>query len=154
VQLLQLGLASPVELGLESDGEEDETSDDPWETQVRLLTVSEKLLRLFHADFPDIDARIVPVWAAGELLEFGGDFDKFIVAHKLQKQEGIIFRHVLRLILLIREFQQPPPPDIDPEEWNTDLERLLHQLAESCRHVDEASTEKTLTESETKPNLT
>ena len=154
VQLLQLGLASPVELGLESDSEEDETSDDPWETQVRLLTVSEKLLRLFHADFPDIDVRIVPVWAAGELLEFGGDFDKFIAAHKLQKQEGIIFRHVLRLILLIREFQQLPPPDIDPEEWNTDLERLLHQLAESCRHVDEASTENMLAESETKPNMT
>ena len=66
-----------------------------------MLTLAEKLRRLFDYDFPGVhDLRTQPVWAAGELLEFGGDFNKYVTSKDLQKQEGIIFRHLLRLILL------------------------------------------------------
>ena len=51
-----------------------------------------------------------PVWAAGELLEFGGDFNKYVTGKDLQKQEGVIFRHLLRLILLAGELKQLCPP--------------------------------------------
>ena len=44
-----------------------------------------------------------PVWVAGEVLHYGEDFNKYITSNKLQKQEGIVFRHLLRLILLIDE---------------------------------------------------
>ena len=57
------------------------------------------------------DLRTQPVWAAGELLEFGGDFNKYITCKDLQKQEGMIFRHLLRLILLVGELKQLCPPD-------------------------------------------
>ena len=149
VQLLKLGLATPAELGQES--EEDDTSLPnhlPWEERPRPLTLADKLLRLFHVDFPDVEVRIVPVWAAGELLEFGGDFQKFIAAHRLQKQEGILFRHLLRLILLVREFQQLPPPDVDPEAWRDELEDVVTRLTDTCHQVDPLSTERTLAESE------
>ena len=52
------------------------------------------------------ELRTQAVWAAGELLEYGGDFNKYIAGKDLQKQEGMIFRHLLRLILLVGEFQQ------------------------------------------------
>jgi hypothetical protein len=45
------------------------------------------------------------------VLEFGGNFNKYITSRGLQKQEGVIFRHLLRLILLVKEFQQFTPPD-------------------------------------------
>ena len=64
------------------------------------------------------------VWAAGELLEFGGDFNKYVTSKGLQKQEGIVFRHLLRLILLVDEFAQLCPPDIAEDEWRGDLDDI------------------------------
>ena len=149
VQLLKLGLATPAELGQAAEDEEEESGPPlPWDERPRRLTLADKLLRLFHVDFPHVDVKIVPVWAAGELLEFGGDFNKFIVAHRLQKQEGIVFRHLLRLILLAREFQQLPPGDVDPDEWRRELESIISRLTETCLQVDSLSTERMLAESE------
>ena len=46
-----------------------------------MLTLADKLRRLFDHDFPGVsEVRTFPVWAAGELLEFGGDFNKYISA--------------------------------------------------------------------------
>ncbi len=151
VQLLQLGLATAEELGHDTEEDEDDADSGPplpWEERPRRLTVADKLVRLFQADFPQVDVRVVPVWAAGELLQFGGDFNKFIVAHRLQKQEGIIFRHLLRLILLIREFQQLPPADVEVEQWNEELQSIVNRLTQSCLQVDSFSTERMLAESE------
>ena len=61
-----------------------------------VLTLADKLRRLFDYDFPGVhDLRTSPVWAAGELLEFGGDFNKYVTSKSLQKQEGMVFRHLL-----------------------------------------------------------
>jgi len=112
-----------------------------------VLTLSEKLRRLFDYDFPGVhDLRTSPVWAAGELLQFGGDFNKYVTSKSLQKQEGMVFRHVLRLILLVGEFLQLCPPDTTEEEWRGDLGEVAARLTESCRQVDPNSTDKALEE--------
>ena len=90
------------------------------------------------------DLRTQAVWAAGELLQYGGDFNKYIGGKDLQKQEGIIFRHLLRLILLLGEFKQLAPPEMDAAVWQGELEDLAARLTESCRAVDPASTDRTL----------
>ena len=150
VQLLQLGLATPEEL---TQAQQEEG---PWqprrtydEAPVRVLTLAQKLRMLFDYDFPGVhDVRIYPVWAAGELLELGGDFNKYVTSKQLQKQEGVLFRHLLRLILLIGEFLQFCPPDTTEEEWRGDLDDITRGLTESCRAVDPTSTEKALEEVE------
>jgi hypothetical protein len=89
-----------------------------------------------------------PVWAAGALWQYGGNFQKFITSRGLQKQEGILFRHLLRLILLINEFQSIPPPDVAPDAWSVELQAIVQQLVTTCRAVDPESTDKALEEAE------
>ncbi len=145
VQLLQLGLATPEELVEQSREQQEERRQSFAEERVWVLTVAEKLRRMFDYDFPAVrDVRTFPVWAAGELIEFGGDFNKYITSKSLQKQEGVLFRHFLRMILLVAEFASLTPPDAEEDEWRGDLEEISRLLAESCRRVDPTSTEKTL----------
>ncbi len=59
----------------------------------------------------------------------------------LVKQEGIVFRHLLRLILLCGEFAQVTPPEADPDAWQAELRELADRLTASCREVDPASTD-------------
>ncbi len=147
-RLLQLGLATPEEISQQSNDEQPRgrhTYDD--DERVWVLTLADKLRRLFDYDFDGVhDLRTSPVWAAGELLQFGGDFNKYVTSRSLQKQEGVIFRHVLRLILLVNEFVQLCPPDVAEDQWREDLGGIAAQLTESCRHVDPASTDKALEE--------
>jgi hypothetical protein len=153
VQLLRLGLVTLEQLGAAEEKEDENKrrqGDGIFEEErVWVLTLAEKLQLLFDHDFPGVhDVRVVPVWAAGELLEFGGDFNNFITSKGLQKQEGVIFRHVLRMILLLAEFKQLCPPDTTSEEWRTELDDITDRLAESCRQIDPTSTDKTLEQAE------
>ncbi len=149
-QLLRLGLATAEEL-VEPSAEEIEErrnrrsfDEEPkW-----VLTFAEKLRRLFDYDFPGVrDLRTNAVWAAGEVLEFGEDFNKYVTSKHLQKQEGMVFRHLLRMILLIEEFKQLTPPETTEEEWREDLDEISARLTETCRSVDPTSTEKALLQS-------
>jgi hypothetical protein len=88
------------------------------------------------------DVRVQSVWAVGELLRFNGNFNLFVKTRDLVKQEGIVFRHLLRLILLCGEFMQVCPRDTTPEEWQADLKDLADRLTASCREVDPASTDQ------------
>jgi superfamily II DNA/RNA helicase len=151
VELLQMGLATPEQLGakLEEDKDDKPRGREMFEEKVWPLTLAEKLRLLFDATFPEVHSLItVPVWAAGEVLEFGGQFNKYITSRGLQKQEGVIFRHLLRLILLVKEFQQFTPPDCSAEEWLTDLKDIADGLTDCCRAVDPSSTDKVLEEAE------
>ena len=79
-QLLKLGLATAEELyGKDEDEEEDRSYfDDDW---IPILTLPYKLQRLFQHDFPDVhDVRVTPVWVAGEALQYGTDFNKYILS--------------------------------------------------------------------------
>ena len=148
-QLLKLGLATAEELGaVDQEAEEDQRGWFDEDDYVPILTLPHKLHRLFQYDFPDVhDVKVWPVWVAGEVLRYGEDFNKYITSNKLQKQEGVIFRHLLRLILLLDEMAALCPPDVSLEEWQDDLGEIADQLEAICRHVDPHSTDQWLADS-------
>jgi hypothetical protein len=150
-ELLALGLATPEQLGAKPEEVDEEPKDrrEMFQERVFVLTLAEKLRLLFDANFPGVHSlHTTPVWAAGEVLEFGGQFNKYITARGLQKQEGVIFRHLLRLILLLKEFLPLAPPDSSEEEWRSELESISATLVDCCRGVDATSTDKVLEEVE------
>lgn len=108
-------------------------------------TVAEKIHMLFRSDYPNVhELRVTPVWCVGDLLQFGGNFNKFVTGRDLTKEEGSVFRHVLRMILMLGEFEDVAPPGVDADGWKDELEELAAKLTESCRAVDPFSTEKML----------
>lgn len=156
-QLLELGLAGAEELGgvpeEESEAEEYRRDGRYLEPPPRPLTVAQKLKRLFDYDFPKVhDVYCRPVWIAGEVLQFN-NFNKYITARGLQKQEGMIFRHLLRLILLLDEMANIPPVESTPEDWEDKLDVLIERLTEICRAVDPSSTDEMLQQEKAKDDL-
>ncbi len=143
-QLLRLGLVTEEQL-VEPADDEDWRRRSYEEARPRVLALAEKLRILFDYEFPDVhDVRTTAVWAAGELLQFGGDFNKYITSRQLQKQEGIVFRHLLRLILLTLELRRLTPPDDAEGRWESELTELADRLTACCRNVDAGSTEHSL----------
>jgi hypothetical protein len=148
-RLLTLGLATAGEITGQSEEEEVENRGYGRFAAERPepLPLAYKLHRLFRHDFPRVDDCFVrPCWVAGEVLEFGGDFNKYITSHKLQKQEGILFRHLLRLVLLLDEMANVPPVESTPETWEQPLDDLADRLTAACRQVDPQSTEEMLSQ--------
>ena len=150
-ELLQRGLATAEELGAGGDDEEEEVRDRGFgrvmfeEPRVWPLTIGEKLLRLFRDEHPRVDdASVRPVWIIGELVQFGGDFNRYVTTRKLQKEEGILFRHCLRMILLLDEMANIPPAETTVETWEDWLDDLADMLTETCRQVDPQSTDEIL----------
>jgi superfamily II DNA/RNA helicase len=149
--LLQMGLATAEELRGGASEEEDSTSESARggyhrfkEPPPRPLTLAEKLHRLFLAEFPRVtELRVRPVWIAGEVLQFGS-FAKYISAHQLQKHEGLLFRHLLRLVLLLDEMANLPPTESTPQEWEDRLDALADRLIRICGEVDPESTDEAL----------
>jgi len=136
-ELIRRGLVTQEEL----NGYRDE------ETGRRIppLALADKFRMLFRAEYPSVhDVRTTSVWCIGDLLTFGGDFSKYVRARDLTKQEGVVFRHCLRMVLLCGEFAQIQPPDLEPRQWQRDLAELASMLTESCRAVDRTSTDETL----------
>ena len=131
-----------------AEGEED--NDDEWtpsweEREQRPPTLAEKLRLLFDATYPEVtDVTTQSVWAAGELLRFGGNFNKFVQSRDLVKQEGILFRHLLRLILLLGEFTQVTPEGVASDVWQAELRDIADQLTASCREIDPTSTDEAI----------
>ncbi|MCL2743611.1 MAG: helicase, partial [Planctomycetaceae bacterium] len=151
-KLLELGLASVDELVQKTEEEEHKE----WEERRRfggeypeerkfVIPLAEKLQRLFEFEYPAVDVRITPAWVAGEiLLEFNGDFNKYVLSKSLQKQEGVIFRHLLRFILLLEEFLPLAPADGSADDWKNELTALKEKLNVCCRNVDPQSTDEIL----------
>jgi superfamily II DNA/RNA helicase len=130
--------------------EEDDEEDGSWVRDEEYPpTFADKLRLWFDADNPDVtDVTTQSVWAANELLRFGGNFNKYIASRDLVKQEGIVFRHLLRLILLCGEFAQVTPPETTDEEWRADLREIAARLTEACRAVDPDSTDEVIAHAE------
>ncbi|MEM9646249.1 MAG: helicase, partial [Planctomycetota bacterium] len=153
--LLQAGLATAEELGASSGDDEEKVEDRGFgrvmfdEPRVWPLTIGEKLHRVFQHEFPRVDdVRVRPVWIVGELLEFGGDFNKYVTSRKLQKEEGILFRQCLRMILLLDEMANVPPVETTVEDWEDWLDGLADQLTETCKRIDPQSTDEILSPGE------
>jgi superfamily II DNA/RNA helicase len=152
-QLLTLGLATPEELGAGSDDEEEEIQDRGRgrvmfeEPKVWPLTIGEKIFRLFQHDFPTVQGvRVRPVWIVGELLQYDGDFNKYVTTKKLQKEEGILLRHCLRMILFLDEMANVPPEGTTVATWEDQLDDLADFLTESCKRADPQTTEEVLSQ--------
>jgi superfamily II DNA/RNA helicase len=122
---------------------EEEEEEDAWEE--RPPTLAEKLFMYFEALYPDVgDATVQSVWAAAELLRRGGEFNTYVKQCDLSKQEGIIFRHLLRLILLCAEFGELTPADTTEDEWKAWLRDVEAKLTAACRKVDPTSTDQVI----------
>ena len=63
----------------------------------------------------------------------------------MARQEGIVFRHVLRLILLCAEFSKLLP---QRSVWRMELDEIGDQLTDACRAVDPKTTERTIESAE------
>lgn len=149
--LLQRGLATADEIFGRAPrlNEEGEEQDDGWydERPPRILTLAHKLQRLFQSDYPGVtDLKVRPCWVAGELLAFGGDFNHYITCKKLQKQEGVIFRHLLRMVLLIDELAMICPDGMEHDDWKEAMGNLAFAIESSCRRADPNSTDQWLDE--------
>ncbi len=131
----------PTTLQLGDRGDRGDRGGGRWEERPPAL--ADKLRLLFDATHPEVgDVTTHAVWAAGELLRLGGNFNQFVQARDLVKQEGIVFRHLLRLILLCEEFAQVTPAETTPEEWQGFLRDFSGRLTDSCRAVDLTSTDE------------
>jgi len=149
--LLTMGLATVDELVPKTEEEEEAEREQRrhfagWmEERTYVIPLAEKLRRLFEYEYPKVDLRVFPVWSAGEiLLDFKGDFNKYIVSKAIQKQEGIIFRHLLRLILLLDEFLGVSPVEGSLDAWKADLTDMKETLLACCTKVDPNSTQEIL----------
>jgi len=158
--LLKLGLATPEELGAGGGDDDEDIVDKGYgraifdEPKVWPLTIGEKIARLFRHEFPRVDdVSIRPVWIVGELIEFGFDFNKYVTARKLQKEEGILFRQALRMILLLDEMANIPPTETTPETWEDWCDDLIDNLTECCRTIDPQSTDEMLASPDPVDNL-
>jgi len=137
--LIAKGLIAAKPPPSENPDEEEEV----WEE--RPPTLAEKARMLFDATHPEVlDVTTQSVWAAGEILSFNGNFNAFISSKDLAKQEGLIFRHCLRLILLMEEFAELTPSSMEPAAWQSELKAIADKLTETCRSVDPQSTEATI----------
>jgi superfamily II DNA/RNA helicase len=137
--LMERGLVTAEQL---RDKSEDEGLN--WEERWT-PSLAEKLRLLFDSEFPGVHDLVTrPVWIAGEALRFGGDFNKLITSKGIVRQEGIVFRHLLRLILLCNEFAQATPAEVDAEVWRQDLSDLANAITNCCRSIDPESTDKAI----------
>ena len=153
-QLLQLGLATIDEL-VEKTKEEIQEERERFgglpdaSERVWVIPFAEKLYRLFQYEYPLVEnIEITPVWITGEILEFNGEFNKYITSKGLARQEGLIFRHLLRMILLLEEFAQLDVPVSVRETWKPELLGVADVLRQCCSAADPQATEEILAKSE------
>ena len=97
--------------------------------------------------------RSTPRWATSPRRACGprarscnyGNFNTYVTTKDLTKQEGLIFRHLLRLILLTRGVRATHPAGPRPRTtWKAELKEIADKLTEICRAVDPTSTEETI----------
>jgi hypothetical protein len=152
-RLLQLGLATMDEL-VGRPPEDEEADSRPWteEPPAKIISLPYKIQRLFQFDNPGIDdVKIKPVWVIGRLREFQWNFNNYITSYKLQKQEGMIFRHLLRGVLLFEEVAEVGPRECDYYQWSDFWYDLADQMIACCRTIDSTSTEEILAETRERP---
>ncbi len=122
----------------ESEEEDDDGYVDDWaEEAPRPPTFPEMLKLAFEAGLPNPEpVQVQPKWMAGGALAFGGDFFRYVKSVELVKQEGIVLRHLLRLVILAQEFREYSE---DPQ-----YAEIGERTTETCARVDAKYTEKFL----------
>lgn len=141
--MIQMGIALTGEHGGVVAVEDDEDTDDYGEPEPpRRLTLPEMLKALFDAklETPE-DVYHQPKWLAGALFDMNGEFFPFVRARHLVKDEGLVLRHLLRLVTLCRELSPPESPD-------PDYARISELTTAVCQRVDPRFTDRFLAEDE------
>ncbi|MEM9703496.1 MAG: helicase, partial [Planctomycetota bacterium] len=143
-ELIDRGVLSPDELYPPPPDEDDARLAGDYQRRWA-PALAEKVELLFKHEYPHVaDQRIRAVWCAGDLLNHGAKFDDYVTARGLQKQEGCVFRHCLRLVLLCGEFAKLTPDGLDAAAWRGELKDVARQLTLACRAVDPQTTETEL----------
>jgi hypothetical protein len=136
-----------IQMGIKLDGpdQDDEEEErgywhDPTEDE-RPPTFPEMLKIAFDAKLASPEPfPVQPKWAAGAAFERDCEFFKFVKSADLVKQEGVILRHLLRLVILAGEFQALTD---DP-----DYERIAALATRTCHRVEPEYTERFLSEAQ------
>ena len=107
------------------------------------VPLAEKLGALYRQDVRHGgDPPLTAVWCAGRLIEDGGDFYTFVANADLAMQEGVVFKHLLRLILLCGELSAVTPVGMEEDAWKAELDELSGLLTEVVLGVDPQSAEE------------
>lgn len=138
--LLQMGIALISEEGNLIAAPNEDEGEDYWEEkrEPRPMSLPQMLKALFDAQLASPEeVPVRPKWIAGGLLEADCDFYKFVRNRDLTKNEGLILRHLLRLVILAGEF-------LTRSEGDPDFERIGELATRVCRQVDERYTDRFL----------
>jgi hypothetical protein len=138
-RLIQLGIIGsnvPTDQPDEAEGERDYWAEEQADDQPR--TLADMLKAVFDAklETPE-DIFVQPKRILGGILDAGGDFFKFTKARNLSKNEGLILRHLLRLVILTGEFSERSGGD-------PDYATIGEQATEVCQSVDPRYTDRFL----------
>jgi superfamily II DNA/RNA helicase len=138
--LVQMGIAlTHPEGGVMAAPDADEGADYMADDRPpRAMTLPEMLKALFDAKLasPE-DVWMQPKWVAGGVFEMDCDFYKFIRARDLAKNEGLVLRHLLRLVILAGEF-------LNRSGGDPDYERIGELATRACKQVDPRYTDRFL----------
>ena len=127
----------------ERPADEERYADDGWddEEEEQPPTFPEMLKLAFEARLAAPEPVFVqPKWVAGGTFRMAGEFFKFVRSCDLIKQEGLILRHLLRLVILTGEFFTLTE--------NPDYQRIGELATVACRRVDPRYTDRFLAEAE------
>lgn len=143
--MLKMGVKlAPDPSEVEEDGRKEF---DPWaEEEEKPPSYPEMLKLAFEAKLVEPDqVDVQPKWLAGGVFDSQDDFHSFVGSRSLQKNEGIVFRHLLRLVILAGEFYRRTD---DPE-----YDEIAARVTDICRDVDPGYTEKYLASEEESSGL-
>ena len=130
--LIALGAALVSEEGAIVRVPDEDEGADYWDEkpEPRPLTLPEMLKIYFdaHLASPE-DVFVQPKWVAGGVFEYECDFHKFIRNRDLVKNEGIVLRHLLRLVIFAGEM-------LNRSDGDPDYARIGELATRVCQAVD------------------
>lgn len=134
--LIQMGVVAAEKSAGENEPDDEANFADD-EDEPRPPTFPEMLKIAFEARLASPEPVFVqPKWIAGGAFAMHCEFFKFVKSCDLVKQEGLILRHLLRLVILageLLEFTQDP-----------DFQRIGELATDCCRRVDPSYTDRFL----------
>lgn len=135
--LVAKGLLTATVSPDDADAEDDDGDDEFDDEHQRPPSFPEMLKIAFDSLLASPEnVRVQPKWVAGGAFEMQCEFYKFVRARDLVKQEGLVLRHLLRLVILAGEFFTLTQ---DP-----DYQRIGHLATKTCHRVDPKYTDRFL----------
>ncbi len=146
-ELIQQGLISAGVSAGANDSEDDSGGEVENDDEDRPLSLPEMAKLLFESKLTTPDPVSVQTkWIVGGILEQSGDFWKYVRNRNLVKSEGLILRHLLRLVILATEFHNRSGQD-------PDYAAIGEQVTKICRQVDRRYTDHFLAVEQKAPLL-